>query len=230
MTLWTAFLLGLAGSLHCAGMCGPLLCALPVVDQGRISFYAGRFLYNVGRISLYALLGLAFGALGKTLSIVGLQRWLSFSAGCLILAGLLASAKWNMNAPVGKFVFLLKRAFARLLQQRSYQGLFALGALNGLLPCGLVYVALAGATATGDSWHGGLYMLLFGLGTLPMMLGIGFVTPKLRQVFGQRGRLLIPVSVALIGLLLLVRGLSLGIPYLSPTLDRGQAHCSACHN
>src|SRR3954466_9482086 len=111
MTLWTAFLLGLAGSLHCAGMCGPLLCALPVVGQGRASFYAGRFLYNLGRIGMYGLLGLVFGALGKTLSIAGLQRWLSLAAGCAVLIGLLASAKWSMNTPVWKAVALLKKAF-----------------------------------------------------------------------------------------------------------------------
>jgi uncharacterized protein len=228
MTLWTAFLLGLAGSLHCAGMCGPLLCALPVVGQGRASFYAGRFLYNLGRIGMYGLLGLVFGALGKTLSIAGLQRWLSLAAGCAVLIGLLASAKWSMNTPVWEAVALLKKAFARLLQRRSYGGLFALGALNGLLPCGLVYVASAGAVASGELWQGALYMLAFGAGTLPMMLGIGLVSLKLRQLFGQRARILIPVSVAMLGLLLVVRGLSLGIPYLSPDLSSGHASCPAC--
>ncbi|MDB6033172.1 MAG: rane protein [Verrucomicrobiales bacterium] len=229
MNLWTALLLGLAGSLHCAGMCGPLLCALPVVGEGRASFYAGRFLYNLGRISMYCLLGLGFGALGKTLSIAGLQRWLSLAAGCAVLIGLLASAQWSMNAPVWKAVALLKKAFARLLQRRSYRGLLALGALNGLLPCGLVYVASAGAAASGELWQGALYMLAFGAGTLPMMLGIGLVSPKLRLLFGQRGRVLIPVSVAMVGLLLVVRGLSLGIPYLSPDMADGHARCPACH-
>jgi uncharacterized protein len=229
MALWTAFLLGLAGSLHCAGMCGPLLCALPRVGSTRSSFYAGRVLYNLGRIAIYCLIGLMFGALGKTLSIAGLQRWLSLVAGVAVLIGLVASAKWHMNTPVWKLVQALKKGFARLLQQRTYVGLFGLGALNGLLPCGLVYVASAGAAASGEVLHGAFYMLAFGLGTLPMMLGIGLASAKLRALFGQQSRILIPVSVALVGLVLILRGLSLGIPYLSPDLSSGHPPCRACH-
>ena len=225
--LWTAFILGLVGSLHCGIMCGPLICALPAAGRSRFSFLAGRLVYNGGRIGVYCLLGLLFGVLGETLSLVGLQKWLSLIAGSAVLIGLLASRQWNVQGPIWKSTHWLKKQFGSLLQRRSLTSLLALGALNGLLPCGLVYVASAGAAASGDIWQGGLFMLSFGIGTLPMMLGIGYAAPKLRLVFSQRQNL-IPGAVALVGLLLVLRGLSLGIPYLSPDLSNGGAHCAAC--
>src|SRR3954453_13812565 len=225
--LWTAFVLGLVGSLHCGIMCGPLICALPTAGRSRSSFLARRVVYNAGRIGVYCLLGLLFGALGKSLSLVGLQKWLSLIAGCAVLIGLPASRRWNVQGPIWKSTHWLKKKFGRLLQQQTSASLLGLGALNGLLPCGLVYVASAGAAAGGDLWQGSLFMLSFGLGTLPMMLGIVFAAQTLRWIFGQ-GQNLIPASIALVGLLLVLRGLSLGIPYLSPDLSNGGAHCAAC--
>jgi sulfite exporter TauE/SafE len=221
--IWTALLLGLIGSVHCAGMCGPLAIAVPVLSNSRCSLFTSRLLYNAGRVSTYITLGVLFGTLGKSISLAGWQRWLSISMGIALLLGLLLSLRMSANAPVWKFVALLKRTFANLLRRRTVASLFALGAINGMLPCGLVYVAGASAATTGSPLEGAAHMAAFGLGTLPMMLGLGMAGRKFAGISRWRG--LIPTSVAIVGLMLVLRGLALGIPYLSPALDA--AH--ACH-
>ena len=220
--LSTAFILGLAGSLHCAGMCGPLALALPVVGRGRASFALSRLAYNAGRLAAYCALGLIAGLLGQALAFAGFQRWLSLTAGSLILAGLFFTQLSGKRAAT-KAVVHVKKLFRTFLLQRSYGSLLALGATNGLLPCGLVYVAATAAAATGSPLGSSKYMLAFGLGTLPMMLAVPLLGRKLNLRFNfQR---LIPFSVALIALLLILRGLSLGIPYLSPELSSGAPLC-----
>jgi len=227
--LWTAFVLGLVGSVHCAGMCGPLALAVPVVGTSRVSFASGRLLYNAGRLATYAGVGLLVGLLGRSLVLAGLQRSISISAGVLVLVGLavsmIAPAKPTAWIAVGS----LKRVFGRLLARRTYSALFLLGSLNGLLPCGLVYVAAAGATATGGIGTALAYMVAFGLGTWPVMLGLGLAGKGLQLRFRLRLQKLIPVSVACLGLLLVLRGMNLGVPYLSPALSNAPRLTGSCH-
>jgi sulfite exporter TauE/SafE len=223
MELWTAFLLGLVGSAHCAGMCGPLALALPATGNTRATFLAGRVLYNVGRLVTYAGLGAAFGLIGQTFALAGFQRWISLAAGTAILVGLFASSRFALGLPAITAVDWLKSSFGRLLQRRSLASVFLLGLLNGLLPCGLVYAAVAGATAIGSFVGGALAMLVFGLGTVPMMLGFSLLGPRLHTVLRFRLQRFIPASLAIVGVLLVLRGLALGIPYLSP------ASTAACH-
>lgn len=225
--LWTAFVLGLIGSLHCAGMCGPLAMALPVIGNSRLSFTTGRLLYNAGRLLTYCVVGALFGVLGRSLSLAGMQRWVSIGAGVLILVGLILSTRAATKLPAWQTVAFLKRTFGTLLRQRTFASMLLLGAINGLLPCGLVYVAAAGATATGAITSAIAYMIAFGIGTLPVMLGLGFAGKGLPLKFRFRLQKLIPVSVAAVALLLIMRGMSLGIPYLSPNLS---AHVTGpCH-
>ncbi len=99
---------------------------------------------------------------------------------------------------------------------RSFQSLFFIGMLNGLLPCGLVYMAIAGAIGTGGVAEGSLYMILFGLGTIPMLLSISLAGNIMSIAVRKRINKLIPVLVVIVGVLFILRGLSLGIPYLSP--------------
>lgn len=226
--LWTAFMLGLAGSLHCAGMCGPLALALPHPGGGAHGFIASRLAYNLGRIVTYTSLGLVFGLLGKSLALAGVQRWLSLGAGTLILLGLLFATKLGAGTPVVRVIHWLKSSFGRLLQRRTLGSLGLLGLLNGLLPCGLVYAACAGAAATGSLLAGMTYMALFGLGTLPLMLGIGLSGRAVSASFRFRLQTLTPASLAIVALLLILRGLSLGIPYLSPDLTAADPAC--CHH
>lgn len=225
MILVTAIALGLIGSLHCAGMCGPLALALPTTGNARASFVAGRFAYNLGRILTYCTLGAAFGLVGQTMAFAGFQRWVSIIAGVAILVGLFLSTRFVTSLPVTRAVTWIKSGLGSLLRQRSLTATFALGSLNGLLPCGLVYAACAGAAATGELLSGVEYMAAFGLGTVPMMLGIGLIGQKLQFTLRFKLQRLIPASVAVVAVLLILRGLSLGIPYLSPELAAG----AACH-
>ena len=223
--LWPAFLLGLIGSLHCAGMCGPLALALPLTGGGALSFATGRAAYNFGRVLTYCGLGVIFGLMGKTLLLAGIQRWVSILLGILLLAGLFGSRKLALSRPVTAAVGWLKMRMSARLRQRSFSSLLLLGALNGLLPCGLVYVAGAGAVLSDSVLSGAACMAAFGAGTLPMMLAIS-CSGKLIPL-SLRLKLLkaLPVSVFLLATLLILRGMSLGIPYLSPNLTTG----ACCH-
>jgi len=227
LDLWTAFLLGLVGSLHCAGMCGPLALALPAAGRTAPGYLLGRVAYNVGRIMTYCLLGIIFGLAGWTFLLAGVQRWVSIALGVALLLGLFASRKLALARPVTSAVNHLKSGMSALLHRRSFTALAVLGLLNGLLPCGLVYVACAGAAATGGIAAGGSYMAAFGLGTVPMMLAIS-LSGKLVPV-SLRLKLVktIPVCVFLLAALLILRGMSLGIPYLSPDMSGSGASC--CH-
>ena len=224
---WTAFLLGLVGSLHCAGMCGPLALALPATGNSTPAYVLGRVAYNAGRIITYCLLGIVFGLVGWTLLLAGLQRWVSIALGVALLLGLFASRRLALARPVTSVVNQLKASMSVLLRRRSLAGLAVLGLLNGLLPCGLVYVACAGAAATGGVLAGASYMAAFGVGTVPMMLAISLsgnlVPTSLRLKLVKT----IPVCVFLLASLLILRGMSLGIPYLSPNMSAGGASC--CH-
>lgn len=222
--LWTAFALGLIGSLHCAVMCGPLILAVTSITKDGPSFTWSRLIYHAGRIFTYAAIGLMFGAIGRTAALVGLQRWISLLAGIAILAGLLLSSRCALKFPVIKMVTKLKTSFARMLWQRGLGAQFLMGAINGLLPCGLVYVAAAGAATTLSPSLGALHMAAFGAGTLPMLLGVSALGSKLRCITVHAQKL-IPASVAFLALLLVLRSLGLGIPYLSPNLATGMS----CH-
>jgi len=229
MILWTSFLLGLVGSLHCAAMCGPLVLALPVNGKSRADFVVSRLVYNAGRLTSYLLLGVLFGLIGTTLALAGLQRWTSIAAGFAILAGLLMSSRFAIGRPLVRCVALIKSAFAGLLRRRSLSSMFLLGGANGLLPCGLVYVACAAATTAGSFGAAVGSMLLFGLGTLPMMLGLGLIQVWALRVPRLNLQRLIPLSLLLVGLLLVLRGMSLGIPYLSPNLAGQSSSALRCH-
>lgn len=218
-------MLGMVGSLHCAGMCGPLALALPPAGSSTLSYLGGRLAYNLGRIITYCVIGLIVGMIGRSLFLAGLQRWASIALGVLLIIGLLGSRKLALWKPVTLFVNQLKSGMGALLRQRSFFALAVLGLLNGLLPCGLVYVAATAATVAGGVLEGAQYMAAFGVGTVPMMLGIslsGNLVPiSLRLKLSKA----IPVAVFLLAALLILRGMSLGIPYISPNLSAGGACC-----
>jgi len=230
MQLWTALIIGLAGSLHCAGMCGPLVLALPA-GSGRFGVHlTNKLAYNAGRIVTYGALGLLFGLFGQLVGLAGFQRWVSSAAGAAILLSLLAWPMRNATLLISRPVGIVKSALGRTLRRHGIAAQFSFGLLNGLLPCGLVYVACATAAATANILTGLQYMLLFGLGTVPMMLGLGLVGQGLNFKLQLRLRKLVPVSLGLMATLLILRGLGLGIPYLSPQLNSSSpAEASCCH-
>lgn len=226
MELWTAFMLGLAGSAHCAGMCGPLALALPRgAGAGWGSHVAGRLAYNLGRVTTYGALGLVFGWVGRSLALAGVQRWVSIGLGTALLLGIFLNGRAGLRVPNPLTLPPLRRLFGRLLQTPGMGALTLLGGLNGLLPCGLVYAACAGAAATGEELAGVEYMLVFGLGTVPMMLGLALAGGAMQAPLRARLQKAIPVCLVVMGVLLIVRGLGLGIPYLSPDLSAGGACC-----
>ena len=225
MDFGIAFALGLLGSLHCAAMCGPLMLALPVPPGGPARFVMGRITYQLGRITTYCLLGIVAGLIGKSLFIAGFQRWLSVALGLAVLAGFLISKRVALAAPVVRLVGKLKLLMSVQLKQRSFRSLALLGILNGLLPCGLVYVALAGALSQGSLLDGIIYMALFGLGTLPTMLGVSLSGRLFPIGLRLKLRSAIPVGVCLLAAMLILRGMALGIPYLSPDLNSATPSC-----
>ena len=214
--LLAAFSLGFLGSLHCIGMCGPIAMALPVHAKGWKFRILGIYLYNSGRILTYSILGAFLGTLGLGIKLAGYQQALSITLGILLLLGLFLPKILSLNNNVFlTFNAKLKGWFALWMKQKSPQALFITGLLNGLLPCGLIYIALAGATSSGETIKGALFMAVFGLGTLPAMFGVSFIS-SISKRFRRHLSHTAPLLTFVMGILLVVRGLGLGIPYLSP--------------
>ena len=220
MVYISALTLGLLGSFHCVGMCGPIALAIPLKTNSWLARISGGVLYNLGRAITYALMGAVFGLLGRGLVMSGFQQWVSVIMGAIMILSVITPSiyKNRFNAEKGLFSFVgkIKVSLGKLFAQRSYGSLFLIGLLNGLLPCGLVYFAIAGAIATGSSMNGSLFMFIFGLGTLPMLLAISLIGNLITLELRKKITRLIPYAIVFIGLLFILRGLSLGIPYLSP--------------
>lgn len=220
MIYLSALTLGLLGSFHCVGMCGPIALAIPLKTDSWLARIFGGILYNLGRAVTYAVMGAVFGLLGRGLVLSGFQQWISIIMGAIMILSVITPSiyKNRFNADKGIFSFVgkVKMSLGKLFTQRSYGSLLLIGLLNGLLPCGLVYFAIAGAIATGSAANGSLFMFIFGLGTLPMMLAISLIGNLITLELRKKVTKLIPYAIVFIGVLFILRGLSLGIPYLSP--------------
>jgi sulfite exporter TauE/SafE len=222
-TAIAAFTIGVIGSFHCVGMCGPIALSLPLKNGSLFSKFINTLLYNSGRILTYSLLGLVMGSIGHSISVLGFQQGLSIAAGVIILLLILlpklfpSSFKSKNIAAV--FFEKIRKTFGKLFFKKNQSTLFAIGFLNGLLPCGLVYLALAGATATGNIQKAILFMAAFGAGTLPVMWTIAFWGNYINVNIRQRIRNVYPYMMMLMACLLILRGMGLGIPYLSPAED-----------
>jgi len=222
--LLSAFLIGLLGSFHCIGMCGPIALALPIQSNNKFTFVTGRILYNLGRAITYAAIGIVFGLVGQSLSLAGLQQSVSIVAGIFILLMVLLPSKFSQKMyllkPAYSFTNLLKRKFGVLLKKKSIAAVFSIGLLNGFLPCGLVYVAVAGAVATGGYLEGAAYMFVFGIGTLPIMLAASLATNVITTPVRKKINKLIPAFMVVLAFLFILRGMNLGIPYVSPQIQQ----------
>lgn len=230
--LGTALVLGVAGSAHCLGMCGPIALAVPSPRPDWRSRLTSTLLLNTGRITTYALLGAAFGAFGHGLRLAGLQQAASILAGLLLLVSIVVPGILERWLPASRGALLvgrLRSVLARNLKRTAPEALLLTGMLNGLLPCGLVYAAAIGSTATGTAVDGALYMALFGLGTWPMLIavrmGSGLIGARARAGLRRAS----PVMVGIVAALLVLRGLDLGIPYLSPAAPAANAPVAVCH-
>jgi uncharacterized protein len=205
--LWAALLMGLAGGFHCAGMCGPIMIALSS-GSSSFRFRYGKVFYHAGRISIYMLLGVLAGFAGKALDIGGLQSKVAIISGLLmiVLVLLIYLKPFGISSLMNKYTTALRLLFQRLNKTRNKLTLFFFGATNGLLPCGLVYMAMAGALAAGSISESALYMLIFGLGTLPVLLSLSFLGVKTVRA-GRFANKLAPYLVVALGILMIWRGL-----------------------
>jgi uncharacterized protein len=222
MEILAGFAFGFVGSLHCIGMCGPIVLALPVGNHRWSMFALGRFLYNLGRVVTYTLMGGAVGLLGAGVLLPVFQQNLSMIAGILIILSVVVRRLIRLSWPIPPFISgslqKLQAKIAALLKKQSVAALFLLGVLNGLLPCGFVYVAMTAAAVSAHVLSGMLFMAGFGFGTIPAMIGFS-ASPRLLSA-NVRARIvkILPAFTLLIGVLLIVRGLNLGIPFISPRL------------
>ena len=233
--LWAGFLFGVLGSFHCVGMCGPIALALPIGKGAGWKFVAGRLLYNLGRIFTYSALGALAGLFGKSLQVAGFQQTVSVISGVLILILIVVPAtlslKFRKATGLEKGLSKINKTMAGLFRQQSWAAFGFVGMLNGLLPCGFVYLALAGAISMPSVAAAMGYMFLFGLGTFPLMFILSlsgkFIQPKIRHFFNRS----VPYAATFMALLFILRGLNLGIPFVSPALahtPHGGTQMHAC--
>lgn len=218
--LWSALIFGLLGSFHCVGMCGPIAFMLPVDRTNSYKKIIQIFTYHLGRILAYSLIGLFFGLVGKSLYIFGIQQQLSIAIGVLMILVVLIPTQilnnYNFSKPIYKLISKVKSSLGQALKKKTADTFLTIGFLNGFLPCGLVYMAVFASITTQNALQGSIYMALFGLGTIPLMTSAIYLGKFLNQTVKQRIQKAIPVFVIVIGLLFILRGLGLGIPYLSP--------------
>lgn len=227
------FSIGILGSFHCVGMCGPIAIALPVGNAGKWERLWYIVLYNLGRVLAYATIGILFGVLGRQFFIGGYQQFLSIALGILILIFLFFSKYIHLNSSLqSRYTHRLKQLLSRLFrEEKHFYTFFLIGFLNGYLPCGLVYMAVAGALATGSIFYSALFMASFGLGTFPIMFAVTVLGKYISVQWRNTMRKIVPFFVGLMAVLLILRGLNLGIPYISPEMKatpEGTESC--CHN
>lgn len=218
--LWAAFITGLIGSLHCTGMCGPLICAMPISKKNAYSETFGLVIYNAGRIFSYTLLGAIIGTASATISALA-GVWFSYLAGGLLIAyGLykLISQKWKEPATPP----FIRKWMGKLFRQRNTYTLPLLGMLNGIIPCGAVFTALAGASATGKITSSMLYMLVFGLATWPAMFASYHLTGKIIGMLKGYYKPITAVFLIMLGSILIYNAISQNNKSITPT----EAYCN----
>jgi len=225
-------ILGITGSLHCVGMCGPIALALPLNHDSPLSKTIGILSYNFGRIFTYSIIGVLFGFFGKGLKLAGALQVVSIILGVIILLSLTLPKILNKFHFSSKLYLKLntwvKQKIGKRFSKKSNASLFVLGLLNGLLPCGLVFLAIASAIAQGGVLEGTLFMMFFGMGTLPIMFLLPYFSGSLSLTIRNKMKKMVPYVMALFGVLFIIRGLNLGIPYLSPEFNETRTEVKSC--
>ncbi len=226
--IWVAFTFGLLSSLHCLAMCGPLQAV--VMGQWLQSKHQANWLsYHAGRLGTYVLLALIASFIGSSLGIPDLQGSFTIIAGLLLLFGYFGFKALKWDRKTMQIIAPLLAKLQKKVKGKKHPLWFGFsGALNGLLPCGMVYAALVPALGLESLNEAALYMLAFGLGTLPLLLGFNFFSNSLMLRFAPHMQKLIPVSILLISALLILRGLELDIPVLSPEMPKSGASAEIC--
>jgi len=232
--LFSALIFGLLGSFHCIGMCGPIAFMLPVDREKPIKRFLQITSYHLGRLFTYSLIGLLFGFLGKGFYFFGFQQQLSIIVGLLMILVILFPKilqRLSLSKKISTVILKIKNSLGKELRKKGNDTFFTIGFLNGFLPCGLVYMAIFGALTTSNAFTGSLYMFLFGIGTIPLMTAFVYLGNFTKGNFRKNIQKAIPVMVVFIGALFIVRGLGLGIPFLSPSpvLEIAAETVKSCH-
>lgn len=211
--LWilAGLMMSLLGSLHCAAMCGPIFLASASRFSVAKEYLVANLLHHAGKTFSYILLGSLMGVIGKLISIVIMQKWLLIISGSLLILFQILNTKPVFKA--FKINLILNR-----LQQLKLNNSFTLGVINGLIPCGLSYSAAISAIATGNPLYGALFMLSFGIGTIPSLNLIAFSRWLFKFKVNKKLMQWKSVPVFFIGVLFILKGLDLGIPFISPKL------------
>lgn len=226
-----ALAIGFFGSLHCLGMCGPIAMVTPSAFPGSLGRLVSGLIYNSGRILTYMLMGAVAGSIGRSFALFKWQQTISILLGLVLILSVALPKVIQLPAlsSIGIGLSQKVRIFmGRFLRTKSVAGIFSIGLTNGLLPCGLVYLGLAGSVDMASFKNGALFMAFFGLGTIPMMTGIHLFGYNLKGSFKNKLTKLIPYFIVLMGLVFILRGLGLGIPYLSPSLNSHEGDMN-CH-
>lgn len=221
--LLSALALGFASGFHCIGMCGPIALSLGLTKKQATNYYLQNLTYQFGRIATYSFLGAILGIVGQGFQMAGFQQYLTIGVGILLIVMALFSfggKDFASKIPFfSKFLLKVKMNLGKLLQKADYRSRFTTGILNGFLPCGMVYMALTASLASGGIWQSATFMALFGLGTLPFMFAVVLLGNLMTTAFRIKILKFVPVMMIILGGLFVLRGLELGIPYVSPPHD-----------
>jgi sulfite exporter TauE/SafE len=208
----SAWFMGFIGSTHCIGMCGPLVLAVPSKSDTVMSKVWSGLLYNLGRVSTYVMFGATIGISQKFLIPLVMQSKVSIIMGIILilisLSYFLFKNKRVVFSTQNKFYQKVGIALAKLYNNPNNLNIFSIGLLNGLLPCGLVYAALATAFASMSFYKSIIFMAFFGFGTLPVMWGVVFFANYITPAIRSKMKMLFPVVYAIAGVLLILRGSS----------------------
>jgi uncharacterized protein len=225
-----AVTMGLAGSLHCAGMCGPIIWVMPFQMLSGYKKWLGIALYHFGRISVYALMGLVLHSFSAMFH-PQWQQYISVALGIvLLLIGIISfmPGRKSFTLPWAGFV---KNKLGHFIGNPSLFSLLVSGTLNGLLPCGLVYMALSAAVTADTALQSMVLMYAFGAGTLPMLITLTILKNKVSFLRMQHIKKLVPAIILVFGCIFVLRGMNLGIPYLSPkvVVEHHEVKATCCH-
>lgn len=233
-------IIGITSNLHCIGMCGPIALAIPLDRSSNFKLISGILQYNFGRILTYSVLGLIVGSIGVSLGTFGILQWISITAGALLI--LFAWRKYfgkllGLHFPDSGVSAFVGRSIGKVLHSGNPLKLVLLGTLNGLLPCSMVYIALMNALLPGNMVEGALAMVAFGAGTLPSMIAVAFAANKISNETRNKLNRAVPYLLTLVGALIILRGMNLNIPFVSPAIKTvkteqqvEKVEMSCCHS
>ncbi|MFT3918043.1 sulfite exporter TauE/SafE family protein [Cloacibacterium sp.] len=217
--IFAALGLGFASGFHCLGMCGPIALSLGLSKKQQVNFHLQNLTYQLGRILTYSFLGAIVGIVGEGFQLAGFQKYISILAGILLITMALFSFGGDFTSKIpaiSNALLKVKINLGKLLRKTDYSSRFLTGILNGFLPCGMVYMALTASLAAGGIWQSSTFMVFFGLGTFPFMFAAVLFGNILNATVRNKILKIVPVFMLILGALFILRGMELGIPYVSP--------------